>query len=179
MTGGTVDFERIAYHEAGHVAGWRHFNRAIFLERGFVLINTVGGYGQTGLGSGNYWVNSLMPSQPPLVDHPSIVTAMAGRAAEGIRYPDLDRAELVQLSAVSDEPLARRYIRILYGSNLSEDDIIDRITAAEAEAVQILRSVWAEVKVFAETLIARLKTEAGDEAELTGAEALRVMDAAS
>ncbi len=34
-TGGV---ERIAYHEAGHVAGWCKFQRAIFVDRGRVLI---------------------------------------------------------------------------------------------------------------------------------------------
>jgi hypothetical protein len=179
MTSEAVNFERIAYHEAGHVAGWRHFDPAIFLERGYVLINAAGGYGQTGLSSGNSWVsNSLMPSQPPLIDHRSIVTAMAGRAAEAIRYPDLNFAELVQLSVASDEPLAHRYIQVFYGSDLSPDEIIDRINGAEAEASQILRSVWTGVKSLAEALIARLKTEPGDEAELTGAEALLAMDTA-
>jgi hypothetical protein len=167
MTGETVDFELIAYHETGHVAGWRHSERAIFLERGYVLINAAGAYGQTGVSG-----------QAPLIDHPGIVTAMAGRAAEAIRYPDLNLAELEPFSAASDEALARCYIRVLYGSNLSDDDIIDRIKGAEAEASQILRGVWAGVKTLAETLLVRLKTEAGDEAELSGAEALHVMDTA-
>lgn len=59
----TGGFERIAYHEAGHVAVRRHFERAVFLERGYVLIDTAGGYGQTGLSG-----------QAPPIDHPSIVT---------------------------------------------------------------------------------------------------------
>ena len=166
MTAETVDFEVIAYHEAGHVAGWRHSARAIFLERGYVLINAAGAYGQTGVSG-----------QAPLIDHPSIVTVMAGRAAEAIRYPNLNRAELERFSAASDEALARRYIRVFYGSNLSDDDIIDRIKGAEAEASQILRGVWAGVKTLAETLLVRLKTAPDDE-ELSGAEALRVMDTA-
>jgi hypothetical protein len=66
---------------------------------------------------------------------------------------------------------------VFYGSNLSDDDIIDRIKGAEAEASQILRGVWAGVKTLAETLLARLKTAPDDE-ELSGAEALRVMDTA-
>jgi hypothetical protein len=173
MTSRTVDsvttggFERIAYHEAGHVAARRHFERAIFLERGYVLINTAGGYGQTGLSG-----------QAPPIDHPSIVTAMAGRAAEAIRYPDLKRAELALLSAASDEPLARRYIRVLCGDGLSDDDIADRIKRAEVDASRIVRGVWVGVKTLAETLLARLETEAGDAVELTGAEALHVMDTA-
>ncbi len=165
MTGETVDFELIAYHEAGHMAGWRHSARAIFLERGYVLINAAGGLtGVSGLAQ--------------LIDHPGIVTTMAGRAAEAIRYPDFNRAELEPLSAVSDEGLARCYIRVLYGSNLSEVEIIDRIDGAKAEASQILRGVWAGVKTLAETLLARLETEIGDGVELSGAEALHVMDAA-
>jgi hypothetical protein len=173
MTSGIVDsvviggLERITYHEAGHVAVRRHFDRAVFLERGYVLINRSGGYGQTGLSG-----------QALLIDHPSVVTAMAGRAAEAIRYPDLNRAELVLLSAASDEPLARRYIRALCESILSEDDIADRINGAEAEASQILRGVWAGVRALAETLLDRLKKEPGDGVELTGAEALHVMDTA-
>jgi hypothetical protein len=140
--------QRIAYHEAGHVAAWRHFNRASFLERGYVLINTLGGYGQTGLGSGISW----MSNQPPLIDHASIVTAMAGRAAEAIRHPDLDRAELAVLSATSDEPLARRYILRLYFRVLSDDKIDKIIEEAEVEASQILRGVWAGVRALAEKL---------------------------
>jgi hypothetical protein len=164
MTGGAIDFELIAYHEAGHVAGWRHSARAIFLERGYVLINAAGG--QTG-------VSGLAP----LIDHPTIVTTMAGRAAEAIRYPHFNRAKLEVVSRVSDEGVARDYIQVLYGGNLSEIEIIDRINAAKAEASQILRGVWAGVKALAETLLVGLKTP-GDEAELSGAEALRVMDTA-
>ncbi|MGC2414960.1 MAG: hypothetical protein WA459_19955 [Stellaceae bacterium] len=181
MTGETVgsamlgDLERIAYHEAGHVAVRRNFERAIFLERGYVLIDSVGGYGQTGLNSGNLWGGR---SDPPLIDHPSIVTAMAGRAAEAIRYHDSSHVESVALSAGSDEPLARCYIRILHGHNLSDDDIADKIREAEAEASRIVRGVWDGVKALAETLLTRLKTGRDDNAELTGAEALHVMDTA-
>jgi hypothetical protein len=103
---------------------------------------------------------------------------MAGRAAEAIRYPDLNRAELVLLSVASDEPLARRYIRVLCGSSLSDDDITDQIKGAEAEASQIVHGVWVGVKTLAETLLARLETQAGDAVELTGAEVLHVMDTA-
>ena len=175
----TGDFERIACHEAGHVAGWRHFDhsRALFLERGRVLVSAAGGYGLTNLGSGNSWSPSLMPSLSPPIDHASIVTAMAGRAAEALRYPCLNRAELVMLSAASDEPLARRYIQVLC-SNLSDAEVADRINAAETEALQIVRGAWGGVKALAEKLLACLKTGLGDEVELTGAEALRVMDAA-
>jgi hypothetical protein len=167
----TDGFERIAYHEAGHVAARRHFERAIFLERGYVLISAAGG--RTGLGSGNFWI----PSQPPLIDHPSIVTAMAGRAAEAIQYPHLNCAELAILSAPSDEPLARCYIRALC-RNLSDADVTDRVKGAETEALQIVRDAWGGVKALAETFLDRLKKEPGDGVELTGAEALHVMDTA-
>jgi hypothetical protein len=169
--------ERIAYHEAGHVAIRRHFDhcRQPFRERGYVLIsNSMGGYGRTGLGSGNnLWVP--VPQQPPPVDQASITEAMGGRAAEAIRYPDLPRDELIRLSVLSDEPLARCYIRVLYGGNLSDQDVTDRIVEAEAEASVIVRGVWAGVAALAETLLVRLQTAAGDQIEITGVEALHAM----
>jgi hypothetical protein len=173
MTGETVDLERIAYHETGHVAGWRQFERSIFLERGQVLIAAYG-YGRTNL-NGGAAIWGLAPLPP--VDHGSGVAVMAGRAAEAIRYPGLPRAELVQLSE-GDELEARRFIRILYGSDLSDDGIAARVEAWEAEASQMLRGVWAGVNALAETLLARVETASGDEVELTGAEALHVMDTA-
>jgi hypothetical protein len=103
---------------------------------------------------------------------------MAGRAAEAIRYPDLNRAELVLLSATSDEPLARRYIRALCERIVSEDEITACIKGAEAEALEILQGVWIGVAALAGTLLDRLKKEPGDEVELTGAEALHVLDSA-
>jgi hypothetical protein len=169
-----ADLEQLAYHEAGHVGGWRQFEetRTLFLERGYVLVNALAGYGQTGLGSANVWVRR----QPPPVEHATIVIAMAGRAAEAIQYPLWDRAQLVRSSAHSDERLARHYISVLYGSDLSEAEVVDRIEQAEAEALELIRNAWAGIQAVAKTLLARVKTEMA--VELTGSEALAVMDTA-
>jgi hypothetical protein len=94
--------------------------------------------------------------------------ALAGRAAETIRYPGLQRAELVELSE-SDQAQAAVLIRELRGS-ISDNEISAEIAALEAEGLQILRQEWAAVEALAAALLAH------PEHALDGDEAMRVMD---
>jgi hypothetical protein len=158
--------ERAAYHEAGHAAIWRHFGRPF----SFVLI-TKDGNGLTSITRSVQFVGPPQAPEPIPVDHAELVAAMAGRAAEAIRYPYLPRDELERLSA-SDEQRARKLIREFYGSPLSEDQVTARVVELEAEATQILRGVWLAVEALAAALMAH------PDHDLDGDDALRVMDAA-
>lgn len=158
---------RAAYHEAGHAVVWRHFDRRI----SFIVI-TEAGNGLTSITRSVQYVGPPRPPEPVPADHPQCVVALAGRAAETIRYPGLQRAELVELSG-SDQAQAAGLIRELRGSSISDNEISAEIAALEAEGLQILGQEWAAVEALAAALLAH------PEHALDGDEAVRVMDDAS
>jgi hypothetical protein len=127
---------------------WRHFDRRI----SFVVI-TEAGNGLTSITRSVQYVGPPRPPEPVPADHAQCVVALAGRAAETIRYPGLQRAELVELSG-SDQAQAAVLIRELRGSSISDNEISAEIAALEAEALQILRQEWAAVDALAAALLA-------------------------
>ena len=122
---GINPLERAAYHEAGHAVVWRHFDRRI----SFIVI-TEAGNGLTSITRSVQYVGPPRPPEPVPADHPQCVVALAGRAAETIRYPGLQRAELVELSE-SDQAQAAVLIRELRGS-ISDNEISAEIAALES-----------------------------------------------
>jgi hypothetical protein len=97
---------------------------------------------------------------------------MAGRAAEAIWYPD-ERSEL----SAEDERFAGALARSLYGNDLSDAEVSAQIETWQTIAAQIIYEVRPGVLALAKMLAVRL--EADGEAELSGAEAMQMMDAAS
>jgi hypothetical protein len=70
----------------------------------------------------------------------------------------------------SDEEQARDFVRELYGSSLSDNQVTGYVDAAEVEASQILRGAWPAVVALAETLQSRVPVG------LDGDEAMTIMD---
>src|ERR1700730_8795302 len=157
--------ERAACHEAGHAVSHRHFGRRI----SFIFI-TPDGSGITSITQSVQGVGKPRQPAPTVPDHAQLVAVMAGRAAEAIQYPALPRDELVELSK-SDEEQARDFVRELYGSSLSDNQVTGYVDAAEVEASQILRGAWPAVVALAETLQFRLLA-----CGLDGDEAMTIMD---
>jgi hypothetical protein len=158
--------ERVAYHEVGHAAMLWHFHMPV----PDIFVSPDGGYG---LAMTTRSVQHAGPPQarvPVPVDRAELVIAMAGRAAEAIRYPDLQPDELVRIST-SDEERTRHGIREFYGSHLSDAEVSTRVVQLESEAAQILRGLWKSV----EALVAMLTHADGF---IDGEEARRTMEAA-
>jgi hypothetical protein len=155
--------ERAAYHEAGHAVVLRRFNRQAF-QYGHIIVTP----------SGEGLTQTLQPTHgaqtPPLTHHQKCLVAMAGRAAEQMRYPDLSHGD-IPLS-LGDEDQVRELIRQSSNGNLSESDITMRRTELLEEAKEILRDDWQAVRVLAE----RLLISPGKSVCLDGADALQLMD---
>ena len=160
--------ERAARHEAGHAVTHRHFDRRI----SFIFI-TADGSGITSVTQSVQGVGKPRQPTPMVPDHAQLVAVMAGRAAEAIQYPTLPRNELVELSKF-DQQKARDFVRELYGSSLSDEQVTAYVDAAEVEASQILRGAWPAVVALAETLQSRVPA-----CGLDGEEAMTIMDDAS
>jgi ATP-dependent Zn protease len=121
--------ERAARHEAGHAVTHRHFGRRV----SFIFI-TADGSGITSITQSVQGVGK--PRQPTSMvpDHAQLVAVMAGRAAEAIQYPTLPRNELVELSKF-DEQKARDFVRELYGSSLSDDQVTAYVRCRRSRSV--------------------------------------------
>jgi hypothetical protein len=139
--------ERAATHEAGHIVAHWHFGRPI----SFAFI-TSDGNGITSITQSVQYPGVPRPPTPFAPDHGQLVAVMAGRAAEVLRYPALPQDELVRISK-SDEETAADFVRQLYGSNLSDIEVMARVNAALAEASHILRAAWSAVMAIAAALL--------------------------
>jgi hypothetical protein len=85
--------ERAAYHESGYVAAWCRFDRRRFAAKGELFLADSGN-GRTTVTRSVYGRREA----PIASEHWMSVMAMAGRAAEALRYPEFSREELVRLS---------------------------------------------------------------------------------
>src|SRR5271170_2527314 len=139
--------ERAATHEAGHIVAHRHFGRSI----SFAFI-TPDGNGITSITRSVQYLGVPRPPTRLAPDHGQVVAVMAGRAAEALRYPTLPQDELVRISK-SDEETASDFVRQLYGSDLSDIEVMARVNDALAEAAHILRAAWPVVMAIAAALL--------------------------
>jgi hypothetical protein len=160
--------ERAAYHEAGHaVVLWRSKRQEF--QHSHIIITSRG----EGL------IQTLQPSHgsptPPLTRDQRCLVALAGRAAEKIKYPELSCGELILLSS-DDEAQARELILEKATGNISEDTVIAQINEFTEKASEILREDWKAVCALAERLFGL--GSPNNSICLDGLEALRLMDAA-
>lgn len=103
--------ERAAYHEAGHVALWRRFDRPRFVAKGEIRFTSTGNPHTRVTRS----VHGVRESPAPS-EHWMAVMAMACRVAEALRYPEMQASELGRLSG-PDEEDARRMLREMHGAD--------------------------------------------------------------
>jgi hypothetical protein len=82
--------KRAAYHKAGHATILRRFNRQEFQYSHIIL--TKDGHGRTET------FQPVYAKSPSLTGHQMCLLAMAGRAAEQIRHPELSYEEVKLLS---------------------------------------------------------------------------------
>jgi hypothetical protein len=143
-----VKRERVVYHEAGHAVMLWHFGMAL----PDIFVPPSAEYGLTMTTRSVQYAGPPQPPRATPVDHAQVVVAMAGRAAEAIRYPDLQREELVRIST-SDEERTRYGIRELYGSDLSNAEVTARVVQVEGQAAQILGGMWPAVEALVAVLI--------------------------
>jgi ATP-dependent Zn protease len=141
------NLERAATHEAGHIVAHWHFGRSV----SFAFI-TPDGNGITSMTQSVQYPGE--PRQPTRLaaDHGQLVAAMAGRAAEALRYPALPKDELVRISQ-SDEEKASDLVRDLCGTNLSDIEVTARVNDALAEASHVLYAAWPAVMALAAALL--------------------------
>jgi hypothetical protein len=159
--------ERAAYHEAGHAVILRRFKRQDFQQSHIIITSQGEGLTQT-------LQPSHGPHTPPLTDDQLGLVAMAGRAAEKIKYPELSHDELIFLS-IGDEEQLRELIESAKG-NISENEVIAQIIEFTEKASEIICEDWAAVCALAERLFGL--SSPNNSICLDGLEALRLMDEA-
>src|ERR1700730_13677736 len=85
--------ERVAYHEAGHAVMLWYLSMAL----PDIFVPPSAGYGLTMTTRSVQYAGPPQPPRATPVDHPQVVVAMAGRAAEEIGDPHLQLEDLVRI----------------------------------------------------------------------------------